>query len=138
MKHLILKIAIPLTCLLTFGYISKAQSTIPVIQLTNQHPTRSVAYKIIARYDMYYYIGLEQWINGQWREIVLDIVAATPSKTAIVKTAKAGETVKASYLLTKIPSGYRKQGHKYRLKLNYGTTAASIEKSAVSAAFDVL
>lgn len=85
----------------------------------------------------YYYIGLEKQLDGQWREIVLDISTGVPERGAIVRKLIADKTVAGAYQLKRIPAIYRQNGHAYRLKITSGPVPDAMTMVAASGEFSV-
>ncbi len=125
--------------LLTLCVFCKAQPTAPVIKVLNGtgfKQNETVKYALSSPKAVYYYVGIEQLLDNKWREIILDITTNVPDKAAFEKKLNEKKLVNGVYRLN-ISIAYRKNGHVFRLRMNYGPTAESIEKVVVSGEFKV-
>jgi len=128
------------SALLSLCVLCKAQATVPIIKVLNGtgfKQNETVKYALLSpKKVVYYYVGVEQLLDNKWREIVLDITTNVPDKAAFVKKLNENRSVNGVYRLN-IPIAYHKNGHVFRLRMNYGPTAESIEKVVVSREFKV-
>jgi len=142
MKNLQLKFTSLIFVLLLLVWVSgAAQTNAAIIKLTNgpEFNRQSViSYQVQCSPNGYYYVGLEKFINGQWREIMLDISLKSTSKEAVLKRAVANGIAPGQLSVQHIPAAYL-QPHNglYRLKLTYGPSPAVISKVVLSKEFTV-
>jgi len=118
----------------------KAQPATPTIKLQNGpalKQTEGVKYQILCSKSIYYYIGLEQLLDNQWREIIIDISSNVPDRAAIIKKLNANKPIDGTYQLKNIPAAFRKNGRIFRLRMSYGTAATAPQIVATSGEFRV-
>lgn len=121
--------------LLTVCVFCKAQTAAPVIKVLDGAEFKqngTVKYELSSPGTVYYYIGAEQFLDNKWREIILDISAGAPKKAAIVRKIGSKQVITSSFELNNIPLVHDENGNVFRFKINYGTSATSINKWVVS------
>ena len=118
----------------------KAQPSEPGIKISNGLDFKQnevVKYEVAGPAKIYYYVGIEQLLDGKWREIILDVSSNVPDRAAAVKPLAPAKPVSGVYALKNIPAMFLKNGQSFRLKMNYGKTVTAIEKVVVSTEFKV-
>ncbi|WDF56359.1 hypothetical protein [Mucilaginibacter sp. KACC 22063] len=109
---------------------------VEILSKQNASKDRLIKYKIFSQSTLYYYVSLEKLLDNKWREIVLDINAEAPDRAAIVNTITKEKPVISNYKFKNIPVIYSKNGHQYRLKINFGDHPTDIRNVAYSDSFD--
>jgi len=112
---------------ISIEYIKESYSTNEALQVTLTNKTNE---------SLFYYIGLECFINDEWREVVNDI-NNPKSKSSIISKLQVDEKKDVSFLIEKVLQDFIPNFDTYRLKINYGITVDAINKQNYSHPFKI-
>lgn len=118
----------------------RAQTNLPIVKITNgsvfTHQS-TINYTVLCPQNCYYYIGIEKFLNGQWREIILDVSLKAPLKAAVLKQAMAKKETYRQFPVPNIPAAYLDHKSIFRLKLTYGLSPTVANQVVLSNKFTV-
>lgn len=126
--------------LLTVCIFCKAQSPVPDIKILNGPEFKqngTVKYQLSSPQAICYYIGVEELLDNKWRDVILDISAGAPKKAAIIRKVSAKQVIRGSFEFNNLSLVHDESGNVFRFKINYGTSATSINKWVVSSAVKI-
>jgi hypothetical protein len=129
-----------LALLLLLSVWCSAQALLPIVRITNGSVfarQSAINYSVLCPQSCYYYIGIETLLDGQWREIMLDVSLKAPSKAAVLKKAMAKKKTYGQFPVPNIPAAYLHHKSIFRLKLTYGISPATVNKVVLSQKFAI-
>lgn len=85
---------------------------------------------------LFYYIGIECYINEEWREVVNDITNPK-SKSSKISKINSNETKAICFTIDSVLNDFTPNFEKYRLKINYGIGVGKIDKFLFSESFKI-
>ena len=85
---------------------------------------------------LFYYVGIECYINEEWREVVNDITNPK-SKSSKISKVNSNETKNISFAIDSVLNDFNPNFDKYRLKINYGSKVGKIDKLLFSESFKI-
>jgi hypothetical protein len=86
---------------------------------------------------LFYYIGIECYINEEWREVVNDITNPKSNSSKISKI-NSKETKEIIFAIDSVLNDFTPNFDKYRLKISYGNEVDKIDKLLFSESFKIL
>ena len=99
---------------------------------------KKVEFKIQNNFSdtIFYFIGLESYMDERWRETINDISRPLSKSSKILKLA-GGEENEIIHKFTDLPDDYSDRFNKFRFVVNYGFTVKGIKEKVYSDSFEI-
>ncbi len=85
---------------------------------------------------VFYFIGLESYIDEKWRETINDISRPLSKSSKILKLAN-GQENKIVHQFKDLPNDYFDRFNKFRFVVNYGFSVKEIKQKTYSDSFEI-
>jgi hypothetical protein len=86
--------------------------------------------------SIYYYLGVEKYLNNEWREVIIDITNPTSRRAKILHIDRTGKMI-FTVRTHSIIENRHSDSSKYRIILNYGFSINDINKRNYSEPFRI-